>query len=146
MKITYLLLLIGSIITSSDNYFFDIIYNQEYVVDVSKFSYNFIPAIAQCFFTAKVEESKKMQIQIKVIKNANLILKFDVCGFYGHPSDMQILVSHDLCRFDLEGKKVSSDEHYDIYLYDFKTIYGVNYLTFHFLNMYKLDYLSVLLS
>ena len=147
MKITYLLLLIGSVITSSDNYFFDIIYNKEYEVDVNKFyPYNYIPANAKYYFTAKVEQDEKMQIEIKVLKNAIINFKLNICEFYFRPSNMQILYGHDLCRNVLLGKKDRSDDNYDIYLLDFEKIKDVNYLVIHIENFLALQYLSINLS
>ena len=55
MKIIYLLILIGSVMTSSDNYFLDIFYNKEYEVDVSKIAGYYIPS-ANYYFKAKVEQ------------------------------------------------------------------------------------------
>ncbi len=147
MKIIYLLFLIISVINSFENYFYDIIYNKEYEVDLSKFSpYPYIPATSNIFFRAKAEEDEKMQIEIKVQKDSIINFKLDVCGFYGRPSDIQILYGHDLCLNALQGKKEDSDNNYDIYLFDFEAIKFSDYLAIHIQSAYAFYYLSVKLS
>ena len=143
MKITYLLLLIGSIMASTE-YFYDISYNTEYEVDMSKFyPYNFMPAGTHYYFRVAVEEDDKMQIQLTVQKNAIINFKVDVCGFMGRPSDSQVLNGHDRCRNSLSGRLDRTEHDRDIYLFDFETITGVNYLAIHLENYDSLYYLSV---
>ena len=147
MKIIYLAFLIANVITSSGYVFYDIPYNREYVLDIEKFyPYNYIPANMGYYFRANVEQDEKMQIEIKVLKNAIINFKMDVCGYYTFPSDMQALNGHDLCKIGLQGKKVNSDINYDIYLYDFETIKFAEYLIIHIENYHSLYYLSINLS
>ena len=143
MKIIFLFFFIGSVITSSENYFFDIIYNKEYEVDVNKFPMNYIPENAGYYFRSKVDQNGKMQIEIKVLKNAIIEFKLDVCAFFRRPSDIQVLTHHDSCMNGLQGKKDNSDSIYDKYLYDIETTVGANYLVIHLQNYFSLNYLSV---
>ena len=70
MKIAYLLLLFGSIITSSNYKLLDIDYNKEYTVDVSRFSENYIPASTSYYFRVQTEPNGKSQIKINVLKGS----------------------------------------------------------------------------
>ena len=147
MKIIYLLFLIGRVINSSEHYFYDIIYNKEYEVDLSKFSPNYyIPSFAQLFFRTKVEQDEKMQIEIKIQKGTIINFKLDVCGFYGRPSDIQLLNDHHLCLAALQGKKEDSDSNYDIYLFDFEAFKFSDYLAIYIQTVYPLYYLSIKIS
>ena len=91
-----------------------------------------------------------MQIEIKVQKgsiiNFKINFKLDVCGFYGRPSDLQVLNGHNLCLNALQGKKEDSDNNYDIYLFDFEAFKFPDYLAIHIQSVYAFYYLSVKLS
>ena len=144
MKITYLLLLIGSIMASSDNYFYDINYNKEYELNMDKFyPYTYMPAGSNSFFRVGVEEDDKMQIQLTVEKNAIISFKVDVCGFVSRPSDIQVLVGHDHCKNNLRGKLDHSENDKDVYLYDFEPTKGINYVAIHIENHDALYYFSI---
>ena len=143
MKIVYLLLLIGNIITaSSHNNIYDIIDNKEYEIEVSKFPQNYIPASTSFYFRIKVEQSERYKVKVKVIKNAIIDFKLDICGFGDCPSDIQILNGHDGCVNRLKYEKENLDN-YDSYVFDYDTLEGIDYLGIHLQNFNALDYLSV---
>ena len=65
MKIAFLLLLIGNIITDSSNInIFDITFDKEFIVDVSKFPENYIPSTTSSYFRVKVEQSGNVQLKL----------------------------------------------------------------------------------
>ena len=143
MKITYLLFIIGCIV-SYGPYFYDITYNKVYEVDMTKFApYNYMPGGTSYYFRVPVEEDDSMQIQLTVQKGAIIDFKVDVCGFYGRPSDSQVITGHDNCRNALSGKFDGTEYDRDVYLYDFETITGINYLAIHIQTQASLYYLSV---
>ena len=143
MKITYLLFLIG-LIASYGPYFYDINYNTLYEVDMAKFApYNYMPGGTSYYFRVPVEEDDAMQIQLTVDKGAVINFKVDVCGFYGRPSDSQVISGHNNCRNALQGKFDGTDSKGDVYKYDFETITGINYLAIHIQTTDSLYYLSV---
>jgi len=143
MKITYLLFLIG-LIASYGPYFWDISYNTLYEVDMAKFyPYDYMPGGTSYYFRVPVEQDDDMQIQLTVQKNALIDFKVDVCGFYGKPSDSQVISGHDNCRNELSGKFDGTEYDRDVYKYDFETITGINYLAIHIQTKAALYYLSV---
>jgi len=143
MKIIYLLFLIG-LIASYGPYFYDITYNRLYEVDMAKFyPNNFMPGGTSYFFRVAVEQDDAMQIQLTVDKGAVINFKVDVCGFYGRPSDSQVISGHDNCRNSLQGKFDGTESDRDVYKYDFETITGINYLAIHIQTTDSLYYLSV---
>ena len=143
MKITYLLFLIG-LISSYGPYFYDISYNTLYEVDMAKFyPYSYMPGGTSYYFRVPVEEDDAMQIQLTVLKGASINFKVDVCGFYGRPTDAQVISGHHNCRNALTGKYVGSEYDRDVYKYDFEKITGINYLAIHIQTTDSLYYLSV---
>jgi hypothetical protein len=143
MKIAYLLCLIGCIV-SYGPYFWDISYNTLYEVEMSKFyPLDYMPGGTSYYFRVAVEQDDKMQIQLTVQKGAIINFKVDVCGFYGRPSDTQVITGHDNCRNALTGKYDGTEYDRDVYKYDFETITGINYLAIHIQTTDSLYYLSV---
>jgi len=147
MKVFYLLLLIGSALASTDyndwGYkLYDIYYNTDYTVDINRFPEGYLPANFQYYFRFGVEENNSMQIQLKVIKRAVIQFDIRVCAYQELPSDEQIYSGHSDCAF-LEPKLDHTDGNTDVYLFDFETQIGVNYLGVLVRNYFALDYLNV---
>lgn len=150
MKVIYLLILIGSTLTSSEDYsswgwkLYDISYDTKYTVDVNQFPEKYLPANFLYYFRLSVIEDDKMQIQLTVLKRA--IIQFDVrvCAYnYGKaPTDQQIYDGHSGCVF-LTPKSDKTSGSYDVYLYDFETQVGVDYLGVLVRNYQALDFLEV---
>ena len=137
----YLVLLIGIAFASTDYKFYDINYNTEYVVDISKFG-DYLPANFHYFFRLSVEEDDKMQIQLKVLRDAIINFNVYVCGFEIFPNSREIFFGNPAC-VKLQNTRSSLDDYYDKYLYDFETAIGIHYLGVHLENLYSLHYLSV---
>ena len=147
MKVFYLLLLIGSVLTSTDydswGYkLYDIYYNTDYTVDINQFPEGYLPANFQYYFRLKVEENNSMEIQLKVIKRAVIHFDIRVCFYQTLPSDQQIYSGHSGC-FLLVPKLDHTDGDVDVYLFDFETMIGINYLGVLVRNYFALDYLNV---
>ena len=145
MKIAYLLLLFGSIITSSNYKLLDIDYNQEYTVDVSRFSENYIPASTSYYFRVKTDPNGKSQIKIKVLKGSIIDFEVTVCGFKDRPSDLQVLTGHNGC-VKIAVKTDFSDSNYDIYLYNFETLEILKYISIYLRTLNSLYFLSFTLT
>ena len=144
MKITYLLLLIGSIMAASDNYFYDIYYDKEYEIDMNKFApYNYMPPNANYYFRVAVKEEELIQLQLKVLKGAIIGFRVNICGFVDRPDDIQVLTAHDNCYNHIIGKLDHSENGKDVYLYDFEATKGLNYLVIHLETNNSLYYLSI---
>ena len=147
MKITYLLFLIGLIASSYGPFFYDISYNTLYEVNMARFApYNYMPGGTSYYFRVPVEQDDEMQIQLRVQKGEIINFKVDVCGFYGMPSDEQVIYGHDSCRNSLIGKYNGTESDRDVYKYDFETTTGINYLAIHIQTKNSLHYLSVYVS
>ena len=135
MKISILLLLIGSILSSSDYdeqyyHFYDITFNERYYVDMAKYEYGFLPAGHNYYFRLGVIPNDKMEIQCTVQRYAVTAFKVDVCPFYTKPSNNEVYHGNNLCANALQGVK-SEYESYDRYTYPFTTGENVNYLAVH---------------
>ena len=143
MKKIYLVLLIGIVLTSTKIHskFYDIVNNKEYVVNITDFG-DFLPDNFHYFFRLSVEEDDKMQIQIKVFRNAIIDFKVDVCGFATYPDDFSVFFFNTDC-YPLDNKIGRSDDYYDMYLYDYETADNIHYLGIHMENLHPLHYLSV---
>ena len=139
----YLVLLIGIVLTSTDadSKFYDIVYNKEYEVDISQFG-QYLPANFHYYFRLSVEEDDKMQIQLKVFRNAVIKFNVDVCGFQTFPNTYAVWTGNSACA-RLNNKVGRQDDYYDMYLYDFETAIGIHYLGIHMENLLALHYLSV---
>ena len=147
MKISILLLLIGSILSSSDYdeqyyHFYDITFTERYYVDMAKYEYGFLPAGHNYYFRLGVIPNDKMEIQCTVQRYAVTAFKVDVCPFYTKPSNNEVYHGNNLCANALQGVK-SEYESYDRYTYPFTTGENVNYLAVHLENLYSLNYLDV---
>ena len=104
---------------------------------------DYMPGGTSYYFKVAVEQDDPMQIQLTVLKGARINFKVDVCGFYGRPSDHQVIRGHDNCRNSLTGKYDRTENDRDVYKYDFKTISGINYLAVHIQTTDSLYYFSV---
>ena len=147
MKVFYLLLLIGSALTSTDydswGYkLYDIYYNTDYTIDINQFPEGYLPANFKYYFRLQVEEDDKMQIQLKVIKRAVIQFVVRVCAYQTKPSEEEIYSGHNSCAL-LEPKLDHTDGNTDVYLFDFETQIGVYYLGVLVKNYQALDYLNV---
>ena len=70
MKISYLLLIIGSIIAAAPYKFYDIALNEVYTVDITQFEEKYLPAHTNYFFRVPVEPEESYQVEIQVYKNS----------------------------------------------------------------------------
>ena len=147
MKIAFLLLLIGNIITDSSNInIFDITFDKEFIVDVSKFPENYIPSTTSSYFRVKVEQSGSVQLKVNFLKKSIVIYRLDICGFKDRPSDEEVLNGNSGCINNLEKLLKYSDDNYDSYISDFEIKEDVKYLTIHLKSIIAIDYLSVTIS
>ena len=139
----YLVLLIGIVLalTETRAKFYDIVYNQEYVVNITDFG-DYLPENFQYFFRLSIEEVDKIQIQLKVFKNETIKFNVDVCGFETYPKNFSDFFFNLDC-YPLENKIGRSDDKYDMYLYDFKIRVNIHYLGIRIQNLLALHYLSV---
>ena len=144
MKISYLLLLIGYIFCTSEySHFYDINYNQEYVVDITRYKEGYLPKGHSYFFRMAVSANDKMEIQCTVDRFAYVAFKVDICAYGYFPSEDQVETGYNgVCASNLEGAK-SEYNTYDRYTYPFSTGDNVQYLAIHLQNQESLYYLSV---
>ena len=145
MKISILLLLIGSILSSYDpeyHHFYDINFNERYYVDISKYSVGFLPEGHSYYFRLAVYPNDKMEVECSVHRNAIIEFDVDVCPFNTKPSYDDIYNENSLCARSLNGVK-SQNGDYDRYTYPFSTGENVNYLSIRLENKKSLYYLDV---
>ena len=147
MKISILLLLIGSILSSTDYdekyyHFYDINFNERYYVNMKQFNEGFLPAGHNYYFRLPVYPNDKMEIECTVQRWAVIAFKVDVCPFYTKPSNNDVYYGNRLCANSLKGEKTEY-QNYDRYTYPFSTGNNVNYLAVHLQNYQSLDYLDV---
>jgi len=147
MKISILLLLIGSILSSNDYddqyyHFYDITFNERYYVDMSKYTSGFLPANHHYYFRLGVIPNDKMEIQCTVQRYAVSAFKVDVCPFFTQPTNNEVYHGNQYCANGLAGEKTEYNT-YDRYTYPFTTTENVHYLAVHLQNYYSLDYLDV---
>ena len=145
MKISILLFLIGSILSSIDYeyyHFYDINFNERYYVDMKKYSYGFLPQGHNYYFRIAVYPNDKMEIECTVERFASIAFNVDVCPFNHKPSDIEAYTENNLCAFKLAGAK-SQYNQYDRYTYPFTTGDNVNYISVRLENLQSLYYLDV---
>ena len=106
----YLVLLIGIVLalTETRAKFYDIVYNEQYVVDKTDFG-EYLPENFQYFFRLSIEEVDKIQIQLKVFKNETIKFNVDVCGFTTFPKTFDVFFFTTDC-FPLINKIGRSDD------------------------------------
>ena len=144
MKISYLILFLGCILSTTDYKFYDIYYNKEYTVDVSQWPQGYLPANYNYYFRVSVHRNDEMQIQLKVLINAVINFKVDICGFSGYPSEQNVLTGYGgSCANSLQAAIADDGSYYKTYVYPFTTGENVDYLAIHMQNFLALDYLSV---
>ena len=147
MKISILLLLIGSILSSTDYdekyyHFYDITFNERYYVDVTRYDEGYLPGGHNYYFRLGVYPNDKMEIQCTVQRYAIIAFKVDVCPFTYKPSNNDVYHGNAYCANGLSGEKTEY-ETYDRYTYPFSTSENVNYLAVHLQNYQSLNYLDV---
>ena len=147
MRILLIILLIESIFAASENndFFYEINYNTEYVLDMTKFlPLNYIPK-ANLHFTVPVENLVETNnFQISFFKGNKIDLKVKVSGFYQHPTNSEILNGTD--NIELEQREKFTDNfyiHYEYLVPTLKKQAKIKYLVFTVLNNEPLHYLSV---
>ena len=145
MKISILLLLIGSILSSYDPdyyHFYDINFNERYYVNMNQFTDGFLPAEHSYYFRLPVYSNDKMEIQCTVQRYSVIAFKVDVCPFNHKPSNDEVVNGNDFCATSLKETKTEY-QNYDRYTYPFTTGDNVNYLSVFLYNYHSLNYLDV---
>ena len=144
MKISYLILFLGCILSSTDYKFYDITFNKEYIVDITQWREGYLPGNFNYYFRLQAIPSDDLQIQLTVLINAVIDFQVDICGFYDCPSDDSALSGYGgSCANSLQGVITDDGYKYKTYSYPFSTTENVNYLTIHMQNKLALHYLSV---
>ena len=140
-----MILFIGTVIRSSgyDYKFYDIRFNNEYILDPTVFRDRYFPALYSYYFRLAVNSNDKIKIEVNVLKDAVINFKSDVCGFNSYPSDASILSGYGgSCVSNLEGLKIKGKT-YSTYVYSLETSSNVNYLAVHLQNYLALHYFSI---
>ena len=113
-----LLLLIAYTFEASEtnNYFYNISYNDIYRVELSRFyPLDYIPK-ANLYFTMPVENLQVTNLDIQVSKSDKIDFKVKVSGFYQQPTESEIIKGNDNIELEPREKNTMSD----IILYTFR--------------------------
>jgi len=143
MRILLIFLLIAYTFCEIINKFYNISYNAEYVVGVSKFSSDYIPK-ANLYFIVPVENADGINLQIRLDKGDKYDFKVKVSGFNQLPTESEIVKGTD--NIELEQKSVSTEYHFMCYTYLVPTLKKqdkIKYLVFTILNNEALYFLSL---
>ena len=147
MKISYLLVLIGYVLSTTDydgGYVLDIDYNTRYYVDMNKYPGHVLPANYIYFFRIDAEEDDEMEVRLQVLTGAYSYFDIDVCGYTFNPSDYQIWTEQNYCGINLGDPKDSSvDGIYTEYYFPFTTGSNVEYIAIRLVIRIPLSYLSI---
>ena len=132
-----------SVYVNSTQNIFDIKYNAEYTLNVSKWPGTHLPSNKSYFFRVLVLNNEKMKIQFKVKKDAIINFKVKFCSFKGYPINEKILLGdRGRCENNLQSIE-SVEGNYITYTYLFETNDNEDYLAIHMKNFLALDFLSV---
>ena len=131
-------------IDESIAHFYDIEYNKKYIVDITKYSWGYLPENHRYYFRVAVNENDKMQVECRVLRNAIVSFDIDICPFSYWPSNYEVWNAREYATncAALDGTK-SYETNYDIYKYPFQTLSGHKYLSIYLLNRKALHYLDV---
>jgi hypothetical protein len=144
MRILLIYLFIAFASSETNNYFYDIVFDERYEIDVSKFPSAFIPK-ANLYFTVPVENKKEIHFfQVRLLKSDKIDFKVNVSGFTQHPTDSEIVNGTD--NIKLEQSSVSTEYDYVIYTFNVPTLKKqdkIKYYGFTVLNNANLSYLSL---
>jgi len=143
MKFLLIYLLIAFTSSKDYNYFYDIIFEERYEIDVTKFPSGYIPK-ASLYFTVLAEKKDEISFQVRLLKSDKMDFKVKVSGFTQYPTDSEIVNGTD--NIELEGRILSTL--YDYVTYDFnaptlKKQDKIKYYVFTVLNNANLSYLSL---
>ena len=143
MRFLLIFLLIAYTFCETINKFYNIVYNTEYVVDVTQFTSNYIPK-ANLYFIVPVEKVARTNVQIRFDKGDKIDFQVKVSGFYQRPTESEIVKGTD--NIELEQRSVSTEFNFIRYTYRVPTLKKhdkVKYLVFTILNNEALNYLSL---
>ena len=144
MRILLIYLFIAFASSETNNYFYDIVFDERYEIDVSKFPSAFIPK-ANLYFTVPVENKKEIHFfQVRLLKSDKIDFKVNVSGFTQHPTNSEIVNGTD--NIKLEQSSVSTEYDYVIYTFNVPTLKKqdkIKYYGFTVLNNANLSYLSL---
>ena len=143
MRFSLIILLVASAVRATDFYIYDIEYNHRYLLDIDRFPSNKIP-IGTYYFRIPVENLEETNIKIQVKQEDITDFKVNICGFYQHPNDSEILNGTDSTELEISSKFI--DSKYSNYKFNVPTLKKeekIKYLVVTILNKEALDYLSV---
>ena len=147
MKISYLLILIGIsyILAGTDTMTAvrTIDYNTRYYVDMSQFTWGYLPANFWYYFRIDAEEDDEMEVRLQVYSNAISYFKVDVCAYNFYPKDDYIINNQEYCKYPLILTEKEYDGRYVELFYPFTTGSNVEYIAIRVQVLQSLDYLSV---
>ena len=147
MKISYLLVLIGYVLSTTEydgGYVRDIDYNTRYYVDMSQYKWGYLPAGYTYYFRIDAEEDDEMEVRLKVYHNAISSFIVDVCGYNFYPTDDVIIENQDYCKYTLgAAKETYIGVEYDEYYYPFTTSSNIDYIAIRLQIRASLHYLSI---
>jgi len=143
MKFLLIYLLIAFTSSKDYNYFYDIIFEERYEIDVTKFPSGYIPK-ASLYFTVPAEKKDGVSFQARLLKSDKMDFKVKVSGFTQYPTDSEIVNGND--NIELEGSIWSTLYDYVTYIFDVPTLKKkdkIKYYVFTVLNNANLSYLSL---
>ena len=143
MRLLLIFLLIVYSLCETLNRFYNMLYNTEYIVDVTQFSSEYIPK-ANLYFIVPVENLDGTNLQIRLDKTDKIDFKVKVSGFFQIPTESEIVKGTD--NIELEHRSVSTEYYFIRYTYLVPTLKKqdkIKYLVFTILNNEALHYLSL---
>jgi len=142
MRLLLIYLLIAFASSKDYNYFYDIIFDERYEIDVTKFPSGYIPK-ANLYFT--VENKKEISFfQARLLKSDKMDFKVKVSGFTQYPTDSEIV--NGTHNIELEQSIMSTEYDYVIYKFNVPALKKqdkIKYYVFTVLNNANLSYLSL---
>ena len=119
MRFLLIFLLIAYTFCETINKFYNIVYNTEYVVDVTQFTSNYIPK-ANLYFIVPVENVARTNLQIRLDKGDKIDYQVKVSGFYQLQIESEIVKGTD--NIELEQRSVSTEFNFIRYTYRVPTL------------------------
>ena len=132
MRLLLIFLLIVYSLCETLNRFYNMLYNTEYIVDVTQFSSEYIPK-ANLYFIVPVENLDGTNLQIRLDKTDKIDFKVKVSGFFQIPTESEIVKGTD--NIELEHRSVSTEYYFIRYTYLVPTLKKqdkINYLVFYY--------------
>ena len=114
MRLLLIFLLIVYSFCETLNRLYNMLYNTEYIVDVTQFSSEYIPK-ANLYFIVPVENLDGTNLQIRLDKTDKIDFKVKVSGFFQLPTESEIVKGTD--NIELEHKSVSTEYYFIRYTY-----------------------------